>query len=306
MINPTAEKARGHWHGILPQLGINADYLKNKHGPCPMCGGKERFRFDNKNGSGTFYCNQCGPGDAFKLLQEYHGWTFKDAAKEVDRIIGHDPSPERQIVDPEEERRRQEKRDMWRASWPSRERDYSAAYLASRGLTLPEMGLRTHPSLRGLDGNFYPTMLGVVSDPDGNVVTMHRTFLNPRKPGKAETETQRALLPGNLPDGCAIRLSDHGDVLGVAEGIETAQRAAALFQVPVWSTINTSVMKKFITPPNVRKLMIFGDNDLNFAGHYAAFELANKAMNRARRNGIDDFEVDVQMAPEPGSDWADF
>ena len=57
--NYTAEevinKGQGQWPSILEKLGIDASYLKNKHGPCPACGGTDRFRFDNKMGSGTFF-----------------------------------------------------------------------------------------------------------------------------------------------------------------------------------------------------------------------------------------------------------
>src|SRR5690348_13963485 len=57
---PTVDRARGRWREILPCLGVETRYLTNKHGPCPLCGGKDRFRFDDKNGDGTYYCNQCG------------------------------------------------------------------------------------------------------------------------------------------------------------------------------------------------------------------------------------------------------
>ena len=64
--------AQGRWQGILAELGLS-DYLSGKHGPCPICGGKDRFRWDNKGGNGTYFCNQCGAGDGFKLLQEFKG-----------------------------------------------------------------------------------------------------------------------------------------------------------------------------------------------------------------------------------------
>lgn len=42
--------ARGRWPQILHHFWIDASHLKNKHGSCPVCGGKDRFRFDDKNG----------------------------------------------------------------------------------------------------------------------------------------------------------------------------------------------------------------------------------------------------------------
>ena len=48
------ELAIGMWPQILPALGVGRGFLENKHGPCPLCGGKDRYRFDDKNGRGTF------------------------------------------------------------------------------------------------------------------------------------------------------------------------------------------------------------------------------------------------------------
>ena len=59
----TIERARGRWREILPLFGIAPHFLVNKHGPCPICGGKDRFRFDDKDGSGSYFCNVCRAGN---------------------------------------------------------------------------------------------------------------------------------------------------------------------------------------------------------------------------------------------------
>ena len=71
----TIERARHRWREILPQLGIETRFLTNKHGPCPLCGGKDRFRFDDKDGSGSYYC-RCGPGVGVILVCKKNGWDF--------------------------------------------------------------------------------------------------------------------------------------------------------------------------------------------------------------------------------------
>lgn len=48
--------ANGKWREILSSAGIDTSLLKNHHSPCPGCGGKDRFRFDDLNGDGTFIC----------------------------------------------------------------------------------------------------------------------------------------------------------------------------------------------------------------------------------------------------------
>ena len=50
---PLKDRARGRWPGILTALGVPAKALRNRHGPCPVCGGKDRFRFDDKGGAGN-------------------------------------------------------------------------------------------------------------------------------------------------------------------------------------------------------------------------------------------------------------
>ena len=50
-LNNAAELASGCWHGILTALGVPQEFLYRKAWPCPICGGKDRFRFDNKTGA---------------------------------------------------------------------------------------------------------------------------------------------------------------------------------------------------------------------------------------------------------------
>lgn len=85
------DHARGQWASILPAMGIQAEYLTNRHGPCPGCGGRDRYRYDDKGGRGSFVCGQGGDtltGDGFDLLQHVHGWTRQEAFKAVSEYLG--------------------------------------------------------------------------------------------------------------------------------------------------------------------------------------------------------------------------
>lgn len=91
--------ATGQWPGILVNLGIDATFLRNRHGACPACGGRDRFRFDDRDGAGTWYCNHCGgrdggggAGDGVSLLMRVNGWTYCDAVNEVGRYLCIDPA----------------------------------------------------------------------------------------------------------------------------------------------------------------------------------------------------------------------
>jgi len=55
--------AQGRWKSILTALGADEKTLSGKHTACPLCGGKDRFRFDDKEGRGTYFCSGCGAGD---------------------------------------------------------------------------------------------------------------------------------------------------------------------------------------------------------------------------------------------------
>ncbi|WP_025151656.1 DUF927 domain-containing protein [Morganella morganii] len=99
VIREVKLKANGQWQGILSAVG--ADVPVNTHTACPACGGKDRFRFDDKDGNGTFICNQCGAGDGLDLVQRVLGVGVTEAAKEIAGIIGidtrsdHQPARER-------------------------------------------------------------------------------------------------------------------------------------------------------------------------------------------------------------------
>ena len=99
---PIWERARGKWPGILAAIGVPTKALRNRHGPCPMCVGKDRFRFDDKGGNGTWICNQCGAGNGVQLVQQFLGTDFKGAAQEIEKHLGNTavmPAPSGQRAD---------------------------------------------------------------------------------------------------------------------------------------------------------------------------------------------------------------
>src|SRR5215472_11674510 len=87
------DAARNHWRTILSSLGINVPPHPTRHGPCPACGGKDRFRFDDQEGNGTWICNQCDPhaGDGFALVQNVMDCDFLTALQRVAGALGLPP-----------------------------------------------------------------------------------------------------------------------------------------------------------------------------------------------------------------------
>lgn len=298
-MSNTGEQARGKWRGILLAIGVDDRHLSGKHGPCPFCEGRDRFRWDNKGGKGTFFCSQCGSGDGFEFVKRHKGCGFVEAARAVDLVIGNvKPEPIKREADPEQGRRRL--RELWANSTPIVPGDPAYAYLTSR-VKLPAnvpSCLRFAGSCPVPDGSKMPALIALVHSPEGEPKTIHRTFLGPN--GKAEIATPRALMQGAVPDGSAVRLFPvHGNRLGIAEGIETAFAAADQFGVPVWSAINSTMLAKWEPPAGVEEVFVFGDADEKFGGQMAAYTLAHRLAVRRK------LAVTVLIPEQLGKDWAD-
>lgn len=297
----TKHAAKNKWRGILMNFGIDEKHLVNRHGPCPICGGVDRFRWDNKGGDGTFICGQCGSGSGADLAMLYTGKTFKEISDEIDAIVGNirEEAPRRELS---EQTIRDILRDTWKQTQEVQPGDLVHKYLATRKvdeLIYPK-ALRFAPSLRDGDGGVRPCMVAMVGlHGQEKFVSMHRTFLRPDGSGKADMPSPRKAMPGELPDGACVMLSEYtGGALGIAEGIETALSASAIFQMPVWSALNSSMLARWVPPAGCEEVAIFGDNDAKFGGQSAAYQLAHKLACK----GV---TATVHIPLLAGEDWAD-
>lgn len=291
MRNDIQERANGRWHGILSALGIRSEFLRNKHGPCPACGGKDRYRWDNKGGKGTFYCAQCGAGDGFELLKRVRGWDFKRAAEEVEAIVGAvKQEPPRRIMTEEEQRAAMRKR--WQECRPITDDSAVAKYLRRRIGACP-----IPPVLRAAPDR--PAMVALMQAPDGRATMVHTTFLTVDG-NKAPMDNPRLMMPGMIAEGAAVRLAPYQDELAIAEGIETALSATALTGISCWAALNEVLLQKWIAPAGVKRIVVFGDCDRNYVGQSAAYMLARR-ISRSK----DAPSVEVRIPPTIGHDWND-
>lgn len=80
-------QANNQWHSILSSLSIDVPENPKTHAPCPACGGKDRFRFDDKEGRGTWICNQCGAGDGFALIKNVFQCDMPEAMQKVAGVL---------------------------------------------------------------------------------------------------------------------------------------------------------------------------------------------------------------------------
>lgn len=295
-----AELARNHWPELLTKFGIEPNFLTGKHTACPFCGGRDRFRFDDKDGRGTFFCSHCGAGDGFALLGLVKGWPFKEAAAEVERIVGsiEPAATKRQTTEAD---KREACKRIWSESRPVTDGDPVALYLLHRvGIETAPGCIRFHPALpyRHDDGTVtkHPAMLARVQDADGNGCAIHRTYLT-TDGSKANVSAPKKII-GSLPPRAAVRLSSPGWHIGIAEGIETALSASVLFELPVWAAISAIGLERWTPPEGITEVIIFGDNDRSATGQAAAWNLAKRLI----ASGI---VVEVRIPEPAGTDWND-
>lgn len=300
------DRCVGRWEMLLPLCGIGSEFLTGKHRSCPVCGGKDRFRFDNKGGNGTWFCTHCGAGNGVDLIMKMRGLSFIEATQEIKRHIGetHMAPMRASKTDAEnEERRRDQMAALWGKSRPLDGSDTASRYMAARCVQLAVWPafLRFIDELpyynEAKERSLFPAMLAKFAAADGKSSILHRTYLDPLGV-KADIPKPKMLMPGKVPMGGAVRLFPAGETIGIAEGIETALSAAILFNVPVWSALATGPMLKWIPPKTARCVMIFGDNDANYAGQNAAYSLAY----RLKTEGV---HVDVRIPDLSGDDWND-
>lgn len=292
----TTEAAKGKWPGILKQLGVDESYLRDRHGPCPMCGGSDRYRFDDKDGTGSYYCNQCGPGDGMNLAMSITGKAFADVAKEIDSMVGNiEPETMKPKGDPAMR--------ILKTMGYCKEvviSDPVSLYLRGRGLAKCK-GILHHPAMPyyedGRKQGDHPAMVAPFVTPSGDMATLHITYLD-RSGNKARVGAVKKILPVSLPmPGGAIRLTDVYPHIGIAEGIETAIAVMKLYRVPCWATATAGMMEKFTAPDRVESVTVYGDNDSNFVGQASAYRLAH-------RLSVAGLKVDVQI-PDGENDFAD-
>lgn len=299
------QQAQGQWHYILPALGVPAEALTNKHKSCPACGGNDRFRFDDKQGRGTFICTHWnnGSGDGFALIQHLYGCDFKEAARLAAGVLGiteANPLPERKTPPQPPQQPQQDAISrltaLWDGATPATSTEAITSYLAARGLDAdkiqPALGnLRFCESLAyWSDGQHLgnaPAMLGKFSSLDGTLMGLHRTYLNQQRDGKLQAtdpHTGTALDAkkwttrySGSTRGTAIQLMAATDTLAVCEGIENALAVYEQTALPVWACGAAHGLGGLVLPDTLRQLFIFADNDANQAGIKAAHKLESRA-----------------------------
>ena len=138
--------------------------------------------------------------------------------------------------------------------------------------------LRYHPELRCREGSSVrplPALVAAVTNDDGAVTGVQRTWLDPRQPAKADVASPRKAL-GRVY-GRAVRFGQPADgaALLVGEGIETVLSVViAVPELTAAAALSAGSLGAFAPPPGTARLVIARDNDAE--GERAAMRLARR------------------------------
>lgn len=336
-------------------------------GPCPRCGGTDRFSVNSKQQ--VFNCRGAGGGDGIALVQHVQALEFVAACE----FINNEPPPKSDSkappkpVDDRAARERAEDQENERRASAEAEakaqkrKAMSAASIFESGAPIfgsqgeayyrarkivptadTATDLRFIPSLeyRGFAdqdsddevvlGSF-PCIIAAMRNVAGEIVGIHRTYLDPRQPVKLKPpgDASRNLAKKMFGQKGLIRLGPTRPIMAIGEGIETSLSWGLLAFVSEdfclaaagdlgnlaggWTdTIpHPSLSRRSIpnglpdlsrpgmaVPADVKELILLGDGDSDPANTRAHILTA---VRRHRQLGR---VVSVHMAPG-GKDWND-
>jgi putative DNA primase/helicase len=294
-LNDTKASALGKWLAILKHYGFTDKQLSGQHGPCPMCEGKDRFRYTDYKSNGDYYCSGCGAGSGFDLVMWKLDCEFAHAAKEIDKFLGVNQVKPVFAPRVDKDKRIRDLNSLWKGA---KEFDLVLDYLAvDRGLVFNE-GDEELADIRGHGDMFlagsnqrHAGMLALIRSPDGVPISIHRTYIGER--------IRKVMPPIESITGGAIRLgAPTADALVIGEGIETTLSGMRHCGHPGYACISAHGMENVVVPPTVSDVIILADNDNSFTGQKAAFTLA-------RRMDQDEKTVTVLMPINEGEDFND-
>lgn len=260
-------------------------------GPCPVCGGTDRFSINIKKQ--CWYCRVCQKGgDVIELVRHLDGVDFRTA---VLTLVGQPPTtaclrsipfPDARKLRTEEYERVQHRKAGW--LWKNRRpisgtpaETYLRQVRGYRGeipptlAYLPPARSEHHPALISAFALIDEIEPGVLAAPR-SAVAIHLTLLQAIGTGKAPIEKPKLVVA--RPLGHPIVLAPPNDLLGLAitEGIEDGLTVYQATGLGVWVAGSAGFMPMLADamPTYIEVVTIFAHDD--DAGQAGAIALAAK------------------------------
>ncbi|HFZ0485384.1 TPA: toprim domain-containing protein [Citrobacter koseri] len=239
-VSDVRSRANGYWPSILERLAIPTN---RSEGPCPACGGNTRYRFDNKDNRGTYFCSHCGAGTGLDLVMKVNQCGAREAAELVAEAMALSmPEPKPAREKPQTDIAGKVAALAVKAS-PGQ-----SAYLTSKGLQCPFPMLSDGSLLLVLKNGAGATTGAQVIKPDGS----------------------KRLVAGTVKKGsfCVVNSGATSETVIIAEGLATAlsvqqfrHDATIIAAIDAGNLLPVAqVMRKKY--PNAR-IIIAADNDLS-------------------------------------------
>lgn len=306
-------------------------------GPCPGCGGTDRFSINPSRNLWHCRGHQGGGHGAIGMVQHIAALSFLQACE----ALTGEPNPTsrgpaKPLSDAElaERNRRRLETEARQASLKAQEmahenntRDAAAKiwlastavrgtiaerYLQSRGLIAPDGNawLRFNPSLNYPGKGPMPALVCRVDDLTGDLCAVWRIFLKQDGSGKADVENPKLGL--GPAGGGAVRIGGVGKTVAIAEGVESAIGFWLLTnrRHPTWASLSTAGMIGIEIPLGVERVIVVPDGDRPIAkrdGQYVPAIPAGRMAAQALRARLMIEGVACVIAAEPkaGKDYAD-
>jgi hypothetical protein len=271
-------------------------------GPCPRCGGKDRFSINIRKQ--LFNCRGCETGgDVIALVQFLHRCDFTTA---IGILTGDDhpairtPLASSRRIDANDDAERVETALVWWAEGKPIGNTLAELYLWRRGFRLP----------LGMSGRVLKYHEACPFGPDVKLPCL-LSLLRDIRTDEPRAIMRTAIAPGGAKigrkafgpiGGAAIKLTDDADVsygLTIGEGLETTLRAMLdHWFVPAWALGSAQAIAKFPVLAGIDCLTILVDNDADGKGPGAALECSARWRAAGR-------EVKRVVPNEVGQDMAD-
>lgn len=226
LIREVTTTAANNWPHVLAGLSIDVPDSSRRHAPCPACGGKDRFRFDD-NGRGSFICNQCGAGDGLDLIKLVNHCDTTEAAQLAADVLGIDyraaetdqkaASQRREQMEADRQQREHERQKQ--AAEDAEQRRATFARLYGEMRQSATEGESDYLKSKGLTGFNYPIL------PDGSLLLALVDGSGAVNAAQTITpQGEKRLLTGSAKRGAyhAVNAPETPQSVLIAEGLATA------------------------------------------------------------------------------------
>ncbi len=275
-VSQTVRTATGHWPVILPALGI-ALQPSGKPQPCPSCGGKDRFRFDNQDGRGTWFCNQCGAGDGLNLVEKALSLSAKAAAEQVAAVMGENtnalpPAAETGHSTKDKAESQYKAARQAQALVAAAQSQTGNAYLSAKGWPEAETLTLQGQPLRVGGITFQPgDLLLPLHNAGGEVVNVQLINANSDKRMLAGGQVKAACHTLSGPDNAVIWLTE-----GYATGLTVHRLTGETVCVALSANNLAAVAEQLRSHYPDARLLLAADNDRSGTGQTRAAEAATR------------------------------